>query len=169
MRRTPPAAVTAPPAAADTEVSPPQRTSSPTVPADGLPRRTSGRSADGRGWELLTDPGGVTAVTSTGTVGEARVSVRGEQVVVELWADGPDLPPELGAQVVDEAFLLAAVEAHRPVLVCVLQRDGALLDQARRHVQGARTRAAGVTCLIEGRIGEDPPSTPAPTGPLADP
>jgi hypothetical protein len=156
------------------KVSPPTRPSPPSVPTQRIasgefPRRTSGRSADGRRWELLTDPGGVTAVTSTGTVGEARVSVRGEQIVVELWADGPDLPPELGAQVVNEAFSLPAVEAHRPVLVCVLQRDGALLDEARRHVQDARTRAAGVTCLIEGRIGEDPPSTPAPTGPLADP
>jgi hypothetical protein len=167
MNRTPSAAATAPPAAAEAQVPSPPGTSPPTVPtpripSDEFPRRISGRSADGRVWELLTNPGGVTAVTSRGKVGEARVSVRGEQVVVELWADGPDLPPDLGARVVSEAFSLPAVEAHRPVLVCVLQRDGALLDQARRHVQGARTRAAGVTCLIEGRIGEDPSSTPGP-------
>jgi len=94
-------------------------------------------------------------VTRRGTVAEAHVSERGEQIVVELWADGPDLPPELGAQLVSQAFALPGLVAHRPVLVCVPRREGAILEQARRHVEGARTRAAGVTCLIEGRIGED--------------
>jgi hypothetical protein len=133
----------------------------PREPVDAFPRRTSGRSADGRRWELLAEPGGVTAVTRAGTVAEARVSERDEQVVVELWADAPDLPPELGAHLISEAFLLPAAEPHRPVLVCVPRREGAMLAHARRHVDGARTRAAGVTCLIEGRIGEDPSSTRA--------
>jgi hypothetical protein len=167
MTRTPPAATAAPPATSDAPVSSRPGPSPGTVPAprvhsDAFPRRTVGRSADGRQWELLTDPGGVAAVTSAGTVAEARVSQRDEQVVIELWADGPDLPPELSAQLISHAFSLPAVEAQRPVLVCVPRRDGAMLTHARRHVDGARTRAAGVTCLIEGRISQDPSSTPCP-------
>ena len=129
-------------------------------------RTTSGRSVDGRQWELLTDPTSVTAVTRRGTVAEAHVSELDEQVVVEFWADGPDLPEELSAQLVRQAFSLPAVRPHRRVLVCVPQQNGAVLAEARQCVEGAWTRTAGVTCLLEGRIGDSPsaqPTAPAPT------
>ena len=137
----------------------------PRLPVD-TGRRTSGRSADGRQWELLTDPSSVTAVTRRGTVAEAHVSERDEQVVVEFWADGPDLPTELSAQLVRQAFSLPAVRPRRRVLVCVPQHNGAVLAEARRRVEGAWTRTAGVTCLLEGRIGESP-SAPPDAGPSA--
>jgi hypothetical protein len=88
------------------------------------------------------------------------VSERDEQVVVEFWADGPDLPAELGIQLVSHAFSLPALRPHRPVLVCVPQYNGAVLAEARRRVDGAWTRTAGVTCLLEGRIGERPSPSP---------
>lgn len=129
------------------------------VPRDGtagLPRRTTGHCADGRPWNLRTDATSVTATTTAGTVAEAHVSERADLVVVEFWADPVDLPSTLGARLVDEAFALPAVRPDRPVLVCVSRRDGAVLEEARRHVADAHARAAGVTCLIEGRVGEDP-------------
>jgi hypothetical protein len=93
-------------------------------------------------------------VTPQGTVAEARVSERDEQVVVEFWADAPGLPAELSDQLVAQAFALPPVRAHRPVLVCVPRYDGAVLAEARRHVEGGWTRMAGVTCMLEGRVGE---------------
>ena len=77
--------------------------------------------------------------------------------------DEPDLPAELGDQLVARAFALPAVRMHRPVLVCIPQRSCGLLARARRHVQDARTRAAGVTCLLEGQVGGQPSATPGST------
>ena len=131
----------------------------PRSPVDA-PRTTVGRAADGRQWELRIGPSGVTAVTRRGTVAEAHVSERNEQVVVEFWAEGPDQPAELSIQLVAQAFSLPAVRPHRPVLVCVPQHNGAVLAEARRRLEGAWTRTAGVTCLLEGRIGEGPSAPP---------
>lgn len=136
-----------------------------TVPARRGPvvtprRTTSGRAADGRRWELLTDRTSVSAVMPRGTVGEAHVSERDEQVVVEFWMEGPGLPAELSTQLVAQAFSLPVVRPHRPVLVCLPRHDGAVLAEARRHVENAWTRAAGVTCLLEGRIAESPSPVP---------
>jgi hypothetical protein len=122
----------------------------------------SGRAAGGRPWELLTSPTGVAAVTPTGTIAGADVSERHGRLVVEFWAQGPDLPSELSARLVAQVFALPAVGSHRPVLVCVPRRGGDLLAHARRHVQGARTHAAGATCMVEGRIGDHPLAEPGP-------
>jgi hypothetical protein len=124
----------------------------PDGPVPTFPRRIPGRSADGRRWELLTARTGVTAVTTSGTVAEARVSERGDVVVLEFWTDAPGLPPELCGALVAEAFALPAVRPHRRALVCVPQRDGALLTHVRRRVTDDLARAAGVTCLVEGRV-----------------
>jgi hypothetical protein len=110
----------------------------------------------GRRWVLRNDENTVTAVTTDGTVAEARVSEPDERVVVELWASPSDLPPELVTDLVARAFALPAMRPHRAVLVCVPRRDAALLEQAHQHVRAAWTRAAGTTCLIEGRIGTTP-------------
>lgn len=131
-------------------------------PLPTSPRCVSGSCTDGRWWKVLTAADAVTAIMSTGTVGEARVSERGEQVVVELWADEPGVPAEVSAQLVTQAFAAPAVRQHRPVLVCVPRRDGALLAQAHLRVRDARTRAAGVTCLIEGHVSAAPPEAPRP-------
>jgi hypothetical protein len=117
-----------------------------------IARRIRGVGADGRWWELVASPTGVTARTADGAAGETHVSERGEQVVLELWTDVPDLPPELPAHLVGQTFALPVVRPRRPVLVCLPRRDGGLLEQALRHVRAARTRAAGGTCLIEGFV-----------------
>ena len=123
-----------------------------------VPRKASARAADGRRWELLADDTSVTAVTHAGaTVAEARVSERDGHVVVEFWTEPTDLPRDLAGSLVARAFSLPAVRPRRPVVVCVPQRGGTVLAQARRFVQGASVRAAGVTCLIEGRVGDTPP------------
>jgi hypothetical protein len=120
-----------------------------------LPRTNSGRAADGRQWELLSDDTSVTAVLPTGgTVAEAHVSEAGDRVVVEFWAEPIDLPRELGEALVARTFSLPAVRPRRPVLVCVPQRQGAVLAQARRYVRDPRVRSAGVTCVLEGLVGE---------------
>ena len=121
-----------------------------------VPRRTAARAAAGRRWELRTDDTSVTALTHAGTVAEARVSERDEQVVVEFWAEPVDLPTDLAGSLVARAFALPAVRPRRPVVVCVSQRHGTVLAHARRFVQEASVRAAGVTCLIEGRVGDTP-------------
>ncbi|WP_147332068.1 hypothetical protein [Geodermatophilus marinus] len=119
------------------------------------------RPPPGTPWELHSGPSRVTAVTPAGTVAEARVTEQDEQVVVEFWADEPGLPAELGEQLVTRAFALPAVRPHHPVLVCVPRHSGTVLDQARRRVQDPRTRVAGVTCLVEGRVG-GPAPVPSP-------
>jgi hypothetical protein len=119
-----------------------------------LPRRTAGRAADGRPWELLSDDTSVTAVLPSGTVAESHVSESDERVVVEFWAEPADLPRELGEALVARTFSLPAVRPRRPVVVCIPQRQGTVLAQARRFVADARVRSAGVTCLLEGRVGD---------------
>lgn len=108
-------------------------------------------------WHLYVDDTEVTAVTARGTVGTAHISEHDDQVVVELWTEQTDVPAGLTDQLVDRAFSLPAVTAHRPVLVCVPRHNGEAVVQARRHVQDPSTRAAGVTCLIEGRVDDGTP------------
>jgi hypothetical protein len=124
----------------------------PRSPADTFPWTVRGASADGRQWELVVDRDCVTAVTSAGSVAEARVSERDELVVLDFWAEEPGLPTELSADLVTQAFALPAVRLRRPVLVCVPQRSGAVLAHVRQHVGDARARSAGVTCFLEGRV-----------------
>ncbi|MGZ4483191.1 MAG: hypothetical protein ACXVX8_13310 [Blastococcus sp.] len=138
----------------------------PRSPAESTARRIPGHSADGRRWELLADSTGVAAVTPAGTVADAHVSERDDQVVVEFWADGTDLPHELSAELVRQAFTHPAVRADRPVLVCVPRRNGGVIADARRHVRDARTRAAGVTCLMEGLVQAGTPERGAPADPV---
>ena len=119
-----------------------------------LPRSSAGRAADGRQWELLNDDTSVTAVLPTGTtVAEAHVSEVDEQVVVEFWAEPADVPQDLGEALFGRTFSLPAARPRRPVVVCVPQRQAAVLAQARRFVVDASVRSAGVTCLLEGRVG----------------
>ena len=113
-----------------------------------------GVAADGRRWELRAAPDGVTAVTPSGTVGEAHVTDRGDRVVVELWSAEPGVPRELTAQLVAAAFTSPAVRPQRPVLVCIPRHGGNLLEETRHHLRDARTRAAGATCLIEGFVAD---------------
>ena len=77
--------------------SPAARRAPSAEPVPTFPRSVSGSCTDGRWWKVLAAADEVTAVMSTGTVGEARVSERGEQVVVELSAGQPVVPAEVSA------------------------------------------------------------------------
>ncbi|MGY1591835.1 hypothetical protein ACI79D_07655 [Geodermatophilus sp. SYSU D00708] len=132
----------------------PRPRSAPTAPVG--PRRIPGGAPDGRRWELVVEPSAVTVVMSDASVAEAHVWEPDEEVVVEFWVDGPDLPDPLSTQLVEQAFAHPAVRADRPILVCAPRQDGALVHEARRRIAGARTRAAGTTCLMEGRVSNRP-------------
>lgn len=115
-------------------------------------RTTVGLVADGRPWELRRETDRATAVMAGRPVGEARVSERGDLVVIELWVEEAGVPAEVPAGLVTWVFARPQVRPPRPVLVCVPRHDGGLLALARRRVRDARTRAAGGTCLVEGYV-----------------
>lgn len=117
-----------------------------------VPRRTAGRFPDGRGWEVRTDGAGAAVLMAGRTVAEAHLWCRGEELTMEFWVDGQDLPGQVGARLVAAAFAEPAVHDHQPVLICLPRRDGGLLEHVRRHIDGARTRAAGMSCLVEGTV-----------------
>lgn len=131
----------------------------PSSPAVPVPRRTVGQFPDGRGWEVIADCDGAAVRMAGRTVAEAHLWRRGDDLTMEFWVDGVDLPGQVGAQLVAAAFAEPAVHDHQPVLICLPRRDGGLLEHVRRHVDGARTRAAGMTCLVEGIVHK---GTPAP-------
>jgi hypothetical protein len=118
-------------------------------------RRVLGRSPDGRRWDLAIDQNGVTVTMAGSTVAEAHVRAGEGHVVIDFWLDGADLPSTLGAQLVGQAFHHPAVRPHAPVVVRIPVHDGGLLEHARRHVDDATTRAAGMTCMVEGRVRDD--------------
>jgi hypothetical protein len=120
-------------------------------------REDTGRSRDGRLWDLVAEADGIAAVMGPRTVAEARLSTADQGIVIEFWADDADLPPDVAAALVEQAFALPAVPADRPVVACVPRRAGELLNLARLHIRGAHVRAAGATCLIEGRTGASTP------------
>jgi hypothetical protein len=55
-------------------------------------------------------------------------------------------------RLVGEAFAHPAVRPERPILVTLPRGDSAVLEQVHAHLHGARSRVAGVTCLVEGRV-----------------
>ncbi len=132
----------------------------PAGPIGTFPRRVPGQAADGRRWELLVDPTGICAVMAGATVGEAHIWTREERLTIEFWVDGADFPYGLSAHLVDQAFAHPAVRDAQPVLICLPRRDAGLLPHVMRHVDAARTHAAGMTCLIEGTVRWE--ATPAP-------
>jgi|SRR4051794_9859609 hypothetical protein len=121
-------------------------------PIATFPRRIRGCAGDGRPWELLTSRTGVTVETASGRLAEAQVAEEAERVVVDFWADTIGLPADIGARLVGQAFAHPAVRAHRPILVTLPRGESAVLEQVRTHLDGARSRVAGVTCLVEGRV-----------------
>src|SRR6185369_1558634 len=118
------------------------------VAADPLatfPRRIRGQANDGRPWELLTSRTGVAAVGEAGRLAEAEVAEEPGRVVVDIRPESLGLPAELVGRLVGEAFAHPAVRAERPVLVTLPRGDSAVLEAVRAHVDGARSRVAGVT------------------------
>ena len=106
----------------------------------------------GSRWELRSSSTGVAVVGSGGRVAEAQVADEPGRVVVDIrsWLHG--LPPDIGTRLVAQAFAHPAAQAHRPVLVVLPRGETALLEEVRCHLWGARTRVAGVTCIVEGRV-----------------
>jgi hypothetical protein len=121
-------------------------------PLATFPRRIRGRAGDGRAWELLTSRSGVEVLTEAGRLAEAQVAEEVDRVVVDIRAWLRGLPPDVGARLVGQAFAHPAVRADRPVLVILPRGESAVLEEVQSHVAGARSRVAGVTCLVEGRV-----------------
>lgn len=141
----------------------------PAPPAPGsstgdLSQRMGGRAPDGRTWELRVGAGGIAAVMAGATVGEVHVWAGNGLVTLEFWVDGADLPASLSAHLVEQAFANPTVREGDPVLVCLPRRDGGLLEPVLRHVADARSRAVGMTCLLEGTVRDQspPPVVPPP-------
>lgn len=134
----------------------------PTGPSVPVPRRTCGRFPDGRPWEVTADGAGAAVLLGGRTVAEAHLWVRDEELTIEFWVDGQDLPGQVSAQLVAATFAEPAVHDHQSVLICLPRRDGGLLEHVRSHVDGARTRAAGMSCLVEGTVCKAAPSGPVP-------
>lgn len=121
-------------------------------PLATFPRRIRGRSGDGRSWELLTSRTGVAVVGETGRVAEAQVAEESDRVVVDIHAEVLGVPADIVSRFVGEAFAHPAVRAQRTILVTLPRGDTAVLEEVQAHLEGASSRVAGVTCLIEGRV-----------------
>src|SRR5215212_915215 len=128
--------------------------SAPNVAADPMatfPRRLRGRDGDGHSWELLTSRTGIAVMGATGRLAEAEVAEEPDRVVLDIRAELPGLPPEIVARLVGQAFAHPAVRAERPILFTLPRGESAVLEEVQAHLHGARSRVAGVTCLVEGR------------------
>jgi len=123
-----------------------------TDPMATFPRRIRGHSGDGRSWELLTSRTGVSVVGETGRLAEAQVAEETGRVVVDIRPELLGLPADLVTRLVGEAFAHPAVRAQRPILVTLPRGDSAVLQEVEAHLDGALSRVAGVTCLVEGRV-----------------
>ena len=121
-------------------------------PLATFPRRIRGHSGDGRSWELLPSRTGVSAVGETGRLAAAQVAEETGRVVLDIRPELLGLPADLVTRLVGEAFAHPAVRAQRPVLVTLPRGDSAVLQEVEAHVDGALSRVAGVTCLVEGRV-----------------
>jgi hypothetical protein len=129
--------------------------SAPNVVADPLatfPRRIRERGDDGRPVELLTSRTGVAVVGEGGRLAEAQVAEEPDRVVVDIRPELFGLPADVVARLVEETFAHPAVRAERPVLVTLPRGESAVLEEVRAHLDGARSRVAGVTCLVEGTV-----------------
>jgi hypothetical protein len=125
----------------------------PTVdPMATFPRRIRGHSGDGRSWELLTSRTGVSVIGEVGRLAEAQVAEETDRVVVDIRPELLGLPADLVTRLVNSAFAHPAVRARRPILVTLPRGDSAVLQEVEAHVEGASSRVAGVTCLVEGRV-----------------
>ena len=132
------------------------------VPLGTFPRRIAGVTPDGRRWELLVNARSVSALVGGATVAEAHVWHNTDLLTIELWVDGADLPDALSAALVEQAFAHPAVHHDADIVVCLPRRDGGLLPHVLAHVDGATTRAAGMSSLVEGRVCEPWPAPPVP-------
>lgn len=121
-------------------------------PLGTFPRRIPVRSADGRRWDVVSCARETVATTASGTVAGATIEDAGDRVVVAFWTS-PALPHELRAQLVETTFAHPAIRGQRPVLLSIPVNDSEVLVEARHHLDGARSRVAGSTCLVEGRVG----------------
>ena len=125
----------------------------PTIdPMATFPRRIRGRCRDGRSWEMLTSRTGVSVVGEAGRLAEAQVAEETDRVVVDIRPELLGLPADLVTRLVGEAFAHPAVRARRPILVTLPRGDSSVLQEVEAHVDGASSRVAGVTCLVEGRV-----------------
>jgi hypothetical protein len=121
-------------------------------PLATFPRRIREHGDDGRPLELLTSRTGVAIVGEAGPLAEAQVAEESDRVVVDIRAEFFGLPADVVARLVGQTFAHPAVRAERPILVTLPRGESAVLEEVQAHLAGARSRVAGVTCLVEGRV-----------------
>jgi hypothetical protein len=109
-------------------------------------------AAEPPAWQLVRDDDGVTAVCPRGQLAAARVHEDGEQVWVEFELDTTPLPARLGTELADSVFEHAALAPRRPFLATIPRAAGEVLAEVCRHAPDARSRVAGATCLVHGRV-----------------
>jgi hypothetical protein len=111
-----------------------------------------------RRFRLEVDRTGVVMRAGTGPLAEAHVAEDADRLVVNLWAE-PGVPDDVRAHLLQEVFALPVVREHRPVLVALPRGESTVLEWVRDHLEGARSRVAGATCLVEGRVRGATPSS----------
>lgn len=101
------------------------------------------------------------------TVSEHDVHIDGVPVVMATVVDdGSDVqlrvqildthaPARARRELMEETFRLPALRRPRRISVSIPLGDPDLLASVARHLDEVRSRAAGVTCLIEGVVTEE--------------
>jgi hypothetical protein len=117
----------------------------------GVMTPTSTPRAAAQDWWLEEDDHGVTALRGTGPVAHAEVQEDDASVRLAFWLE-ERLPRELRSQLTRTVFDHPALRRHRPVSVALPHGESDVLLEVRSRVDDARTRVAGSTCLLEGRV-----------------
>jgi len=112
-------------------------------PTDERPRE--------RDWWLERDEHGVTAHGPRGPMAHVEVREDGDRVRLDFSVE-ERLPHDLHARLTSLAFEHPSLRPQRLVSAAFPLREADILIEVRAHVAGASTRAAGTTCLLDGRV-----------------
>jgi hypothetical protein len=117
------------------------------IPATG-PAHERPRAGD---WWLERDDHGVTARNLRGPMAHVEVSEDDGRVRLDFTVD-EGLPRELCARLTGLAFAHPSLRPQRLVSAAFPRRETDVLIAVGSHLVGASTRAAGATCLLDGRV-----------------
>jgi len=88
----------------------------------------------------------------TGPMAQARIQEHDGCLTVDIWLDRGFLPHHLKADLARGVLAHPTARPGRTVLAAFPCGESELLDGLRSGLSGVRTRVAGSTCLLEGRI-----------------
>jgi hypothetical protein len=117
------------------------------IPTTG-PTDARSRSRD---WWLERDEHGVTARDRSGPIAHVEVREDGDRVQLDFSTE-ERLPHGLHARLTSLAFEHPSLRPQRLVSAAFPVREADILIEIRSHLAGASTRAAGTTCLLDGRV-----------------